>query len=178
MRETDELVDIEPYLFASLSKLEVLVNPRTRSIGEMALAYFSTLKNINIPPRVTSIDECAFLDCSKSMSNIIGPGAASVGGCAFVGCSSLRNIDIPREVTSIDELAFHGCSSLQSINIPQAITSIGPDAFRGCSLALALLGSPNLLKLQWLPEAKRYVAVWLDGHYTPADPEDSDSPWT
>ena len=90
-------------------------NYTVTTIGEVAFAYCSGLRAINIPNSVTTIESEA-----------------------FCGCSGLTSINIPNSVTTIEYQTFSGCSGLTAINIPNSITTIGNDAFKGCSKLTAI----------------------------------------
>lgn len=85
-------------------------NYTVTTIGEVAFAYCSGLRAINIPNSVTTIESEA-----------------------FCGCSGLTSINIPNSVTTIEYQTFSGCSGLTAINIPNSITTIGNDAFTLCN---------------------------------------------
>ena len=114
----------------------------TKTIGNSAFEYCTSLTSITIPDSVTSIGSSAFYNCTKLTSVTIGNSVTSIGGSAFSWCTSLTGVTIPDSVTSIGGSAFYECTSLTSVTIPDSVTSIGGYAFDYCtSLTSVTIGN-------------------------------------
>lgn len=122
-----------PWNSSDVKIRSVVIEPGVTSIGDYALAWWSTLTDVTIPDSVTSIGENAFLSCSKLKRAMIPSGVVSIGESAFSGCSSLTSLTIPSSVTSIGGDAFAWCSGLTDLTISEGVASIGERAFLDCS---------------------------------------------
>ena len=139
----------------------------TRSIGNSAFGYCSSLQSVTIPDSVTSIGNWVFLNCSSLQSVIIPDSVTSIGDLVFNGCSSLYSVTIPDSVTSIGNRAFEGCSSLQSVTIPNSVTSIGNDAFAWCSSLYSVTIPESITNIKGNPFVKCPARVInLSKHFT------------
>ena len=111
-------------------------------IGDSALYYCTSLKNITIPDGVTSIHDNVFENCTSLVSITVPDSVTSIGRSVFSGCTSLTDITIPEGVTDIGIEAFEYCKSLKSLEIPSSVINIGGCAFSGC-VSLTDIRIPN-----------------------------------
>jgi|GEM_PF-2894583 len=112
------------------------------TIGDHALSYCATLKDVTIPDSVTTIGELAFNACSTLTSVTLGNGVTTIGYAGFFRCSALTSLTLGSGVTCIGGAAFQDCSALTSLTIPNGVTSIGDYAFINCS-SLTSVTIPN-----------------------------------
>lgn len=109
--------------------------PNIQYIGDMAMAYCSSLKAIILGEKLKYIDYSAFEGCSSLTSINIPDSVTTIGSSAFEDCSNLTTLTIGEnsQLASIGSYAFSGCSSLTSIFIPSSVATIGDRAFQSCS---------------------------------------------
>lgn len=127
-----------------LSAEEITIPIEVTSIGEWAVANYSSLKTANLPKSISRIGEWAFNGCVELTSINIPEGITSIESHTFNGCRSLTQIHIPDGVEIIGESAFQSCRGLVSISIPETVISIGNHAFYRCS-ALTSVNLPKTL---------------------------------
>ena len=102
------------------------------SIGNYAVYYCISIKDVYIPDGVTSIGNYAFDECNSLASVHIPDGVTSIGASVFSDCYSLASVHVPDGVTSIGASVFQNCYSLESVHVPDGVTSIGANAFTNC----------------------------------------------
>ena len=99
-------------------------------IDDMAFAYCSELRTIEIPSSITGIGEDAFLKCKWLTTIYLPSSVTTIGDYAFYGCKRLENVFLPTQLTNIGEHVFRRCTNLKRIAIPASV-NIGLGAFGG-----------------------------------------------
>lgn len=131
-------------------------------IGEMAFAYNTAIKSVDIPGSLTETGKFAFYHCDNLEKVILHEGTTAVSYACFSACTSLKDVSFPASVKTIGIAAFKGCTALTSINlegleliddaafcasgltevtVPTSVTTTGAEVFMEC---------PNLTKANWV----------------------------
>lgn len=87
------------------------------------------LQTVSIPATVKTIGDVAFAGNSEIREVSIPEGVETLGSYAFYDCSSLLKVTMPSTLTTIGTAAYLDCSALKNIKIPASVTDIGEDAF-------------------------------------------------
>ena len=107
--EASGVTEIGEEAFRGTGLTEFVVSDSITSIGKLAFAYCTKLKNITISSAVVAIKEST-----------------------FDGCTSLESIELPKKVKEIGEYAFRNCSSLKTVKINGPLTTMVKGAFANC----------------------------------------------
>lgn len=95
-----------------------------------ALAYCTSLENVEMPSGITEIGVSAFHSCTRLKSVEIPNSVTSIGSYAFYNCKGLEIVEISSRVTSIGNSAFEQCPNLKSVTIlAETPPIIGGNAF-------------------------------------------------
>lgn len=112
---------------------DVTIDADITSMGILAFAYCSALKNVKLGDGVREISDYAFAWCEQLEHLTLGNGIQTIGERAFNNCFVLDNVTLPASLTSIGECSFLGCKNLHQITIPEKVTHIGDYAFGECA---------------------------------------------
>lgn len=129
-----EVTYIGKYAFFHYEKLDYVsfLYNSVDSIGDLAFASCTGLKNISLPKGLKKIGYYTFSHCTSLTVVGLPNTLITIGEDAFMECTSLKSIEIPNSVTSIGNNAFYKCTSLQSLSIGSGLTKIGGGAFLYC----------------------------------------------
>jgi len=115
------------------------------SIGDVAFAYETEIRNILLPDSVRNIGRAAFSNCTGLIDISLPDSLISIGDSAFRECIGLTDISLPDKIKNIGESAFLECAGLKNISFPSQLESIGDGAFWGCT-GLVEISLPDNLK--------------------------------
>ena len=130
---------------AGKKKEEFTLPNDVETIGDWALAFCPSLRNVAIPESVTSIGDAAFGCCPNIESFSVAPDNPNFAACEGVLFSKDQTTlfsypsgrrgayEIPQNVTTIKVGAFAGCASLTSATIPEGVASIADWTFAFCT---------------------------------------------
>jgi hypothetical protein len=101
----NEKGEIEAYAFIENVNIKnVIIDKKTKTIGDFPFVDCSSLKSITIPNSVTSIRNYAFEDCSSLRSITIPDSVLFIGNNAFYRCKNLKTISIPEHLKDLEEV--------------------------------------------------------------------------
>lgn len=124
--------DKVPWYSARHSVKEVKLGSGITEIGSRAFYYFPALESISIPATVTRLGDLALAFCSSLKSITLADGLTAIGASCFEGCSKLEGVFVPFSVKSIGERAFLSCGALKDVVIMAQITELKADTFKNC----------------------------------------------
>lgn len=113
------------------------------ALGEMAFAYNTTLKTVEIPGSLTETGNLAFYSCTSLEKVKLNEGTVKISLSSFNECTALKEIAFPSTLTDIGFSAFKGCISLTAVNL-EGIALIDDAAF--CHTGLTEVYVPNCVK--------------------------------
>lgn len=122
--------------------LEKLLLPEdVTEIGDFAVAYATSLREIKLPGALQTIGKAAFTDCiSLTAEQLVFPESLRViGEQAFYNCRGLTGkITLPESLHAIICGAFYSCK-ISEIYIPQSLEYLGCMAFANAAFEKAIL---------------------------------------
>lgn len=126
---SQDITEIPITAFTRAYTLETIILPNTvETIGNLAFAYCTSLKEFSIDDNVTSLGGGA-LGGTGIYDVYIGSGITTIEQFTFRECENLAEITIPSNITRIKGSSFYDCNSLSSITIENGIETIGQQAF-------------------------------------------------
>lgn len=102
-------------------------------IENLAFAYNSRLRTINLAKSVEKIGNSSFRSCRRLEKISLSDNLKSIGNECFADCKMLEAADIPEKVESIGEWAFSECETLKSVSLVNKMQNINRYTFFGCS---------------------------------------------
>lgn len=139
--------------------LEKLLLPEgVTEIGDFAVAYSISLREIKFPGTLQSIGRAAFTDCIDLTSEQLAfpENLKVIGEQAFYYCHGLTGkITLPESLLEIKCAAFYSCK-ISEINIPRSLEYLGCMAFAGSRFKKAFL--PNNCYL--CPQGGEFYNNW------------------
>lgn len=91
-----------------------------------------TATTYTVPSGVTTIGDLAFANCSSIKEVILSEGITNISWQAFVKCSSLETVVISDTVSEIKDKAFYSCISLENVTLPKGINCLPFYIFDSC----------------------------------------------
>lgn len=128
------------------------------SVGQLAFAYNSALKEVTLPDNTSSVGRGAFFDCTALEKINIPEGCSAVSPYMLKGTKSLGMAVVPHGVSEIGEYAFTAASGLRQINLPSDLDYIGNHAMEGTTSLATLDATP----LRYVPELGDDVWAGID----------------
>ena len=127
-----KVIGIIPHAFEADDTVQYIQFPSTiKTIGCMAFAQSTALKEITIPSTVKTVVWSAFQQASALESVVFEEGqVTTITETCFYNCTSLKNVQLSNSITTIERYAFGECTSLENIFIPSSVTSIDKTAFK------------------------------------------------
>lgn len=141
------LVDAESVFSGCSSLAHVVINEKSKKVGEDAFYNCKSLINITLPESITSIGTGAFHYCSSLESIEIPDAVTSVGAMAFESCTALAYAKLSNNLTKINACMFQYCEALTSIVIPDAVITIDLSAFRASGVLSSVTLGKNVTSI-------------------------------
>ncbi len=132
----DSVKEIEPYAFSEAAALKTVDLANVETIGSMAFAKCTELKEVTVPATVKDFGSAFVASGLEKVT--LENGVKTISNGAFDSCKNLREIIIPESVAEIEAGAFRNCESLTQIVIPKSVEKIDKNAFIGISDSINL----------------------------------------
>ncbi len=154
----DEQVDWSNFDIYTIWLEKIILPEGITEIGDFALAYATTLTDVNFPSTLKDIGTSAFTDCFRMPSEnfVLNDGLEKIGKQAFYQCHGLtEKIVLPQSLKEIWCGAFYRCE-ITEINIPENLEFLGCFAFAGSKFKTAILPDDCYL----CPEGCQFYNNW------------------
>lgn len=117
---------IDKRTFANCIKLETVLAPEVKSVGNQAFWCNYSLTEINLPKCEVILPE-SFYDC-RSLKTAQIPHCGAIQKSTFYYCNNLTNVVFSEKLLSIEDYAF-AYTNLEAIILPKNLYLIGEGAF-------------------------------------------------
>lgn len=154
----DAQVNWETFVITTTWLEKLFLPEGVTEIGDFAVAYATTLREIKLPGTLQTIGKAAFTDCrSLTAEQLAFPESLRViGEQAFYQCRGLTGkITLPETLKAIICGAFYSCK-ISEINIPQSLEYLGCMAFANSAFEKAILPDNCML----CPKGAQFYNNW------------------
>ena len=143
----DEQIDWETLTISTTWLRKLILPEGVVEIGDFAVAYATSLREIKLPSTLRAIGKAAFTDCVRLSAEQLNfpENLHRIGEQAFYQCHCLNGkLTLPQSLRIIMCAAFYRCH-ISDINFPSQLEYLGCMAFAGSRFEKALLPDDCML---------------------------------